>query len=588
MAGLGVFSGAWPVWDLDAARIGLAVVRACWLAGLLAAAGALLFRAMEPALPAAVSGRILRLILASLAFAGVAWLAWVALQAVVLVGPDHGGWAHPATLVSAVRQTAFGRAAVVQLALLAAAALTLRLGRWLPALLALAATAAQVAHLHAWAMASSVAIAAGLLHLLGAAGWLGGLLPLRIAVRHSPPALAAAAMRRFSRRAQWYVGLLAASALVQGWDLLGGLPGIVGTAYGWVAIAKLLLFAALLGFAIRHRWRLTPALARPEPGSVQRALVRSLGRQTFVGVLVIAAAALLGALPPGMHVQPVWPFALRPSLTGVQADAAVARAVLLAGAATLLALVLFGLAIASRILRWPALAAGTAILWFAVPHLSPLLARAYPTSFARSPTGFAATDIAEGAALYDAQCARCHAALAQTNAPDGDLFWWLSHGIPAANGHPAMPGFAGTLDEDARWQIIDVLRARAAGLTHAATSAWSPPMLAPDLDADCTGGRSLTLRDLRGKPVRLVFQAAAGPSPAPLPGGAAVTVFVPRPDATEAAGGDCIAADPSVFAAYALVTGLPADQLAGAEVLIDAAGRLTAVQRHTLQQGDIR
>ncbi len=34
---------------------------------------------------------------------------------------------------------------------------------------------------------------------------------------------------------------------------------------------------------------------------------------------------------------------------------------------------------------------------------------------------------------------------------DGELFWWLSHGIDSADGGQAMPGFSGVLDEDQRW-----------------------------------------------------------------------------------------------------------------------------------------
>jgi putative copper export protein len=45
--------------------------------------------------------------------------------------------------------------------------------------------------------------------------------------------------------------------------LIGGLPGLLGTGYGLVALAKIVLFAILLGFAASNRPHLTP---RPTGG----------------------------------------------------------------------------------------------------------------------------------------------------------------------------------------------------------------------------------------------------------------------------------------------------------------------------------
>jgi putative copper resistance protein D len=42
----------------------------------------------------------------------------------------------------------------------------------------------------------------------------------------------------------------------------------------------------------------------------------------------------------------------------------------------------------------------------------------------------------------------------------GDLFWWVSHGM----GEGVMPGFAGVLEPNQRWDVINFIRARAAGL----------------------------------------------------------------------------------------------------------------------------
>ncbi len=517
-----MLNGWGPIWELDALHIALAVARAGWLAAVFSVTGALLFHALEPGLPPAAVAQLQRLTRASFIVSGAGWLAWVCLQSLALTGPEAD------KLLPVLWQTSFGRAAALQLALLVIAKLTARLPRPIPAALALAASALQVSHLHGWAMEAAPGLLtfAALLHVLAAAAWLGSLLPLRISVRYSPPAHAAAILRRYSRRAAWLVAVLAGTAVIQGNELLGGLPGIVGTAYGWIVLAKLLLFAALLGYAAQNRWRLLPLLARPEPLDGQRRLNRSIMQETYAGFAAVCAAALLSCLQPGMHAQPVWPFAVRPVL----ADG------------------------------WR-------------PHLVP----AYPTSFYTSPAGFTAAAIAEGAELFPEQCGGCHATPGRSGASDGALFWWLAQGIPATATAKAMPGFAATLTDDERWQIIGYLRASDAGRRRAATGAWPPGLAAPGLDADCAGGRSVALHEMRDRPVRLVFAGGALP-----PADASVlTVLVPRPGATEASGGDCIASDPSVTAAYAIVTGQTAEQLAGSVVLIDAAGRLRGMLPRT-------
>ncbi len=309
--------------------------------------------------------------------------------------------------------------------------------------------------------------------------------------------------------------VLAGTALFQSSILIGGLPGWIGTGYGLVALAKIALFAVLLGFAARNRFRLTPALARPAGVAAKQALLRSIAGETGVGLLVVLAAGLLTSLPPAMHVQPLWPFAWRLSLDAVREDAdfrreAVLAALALGGAAVLLAAAL----VVRHWSRWAMGAVAVAIAWIAAPHLGLLLADAYPTYYWHSPTGFASASIAQGAALYPAHCASCHGTDGRGNGPaaaglpvppadltaahlwmhaDGELFWWLTHGIEAPDGRPAMPGFAAVLSEDQRWALIDWLRAHNAGLARAATGDWPLPVQAPGLEARCADAASVTL-----------------------------------------------------------------------------------------------
>jgi hypothetical protein len=157
---------------------------------------------------------------------------------------------------------------------------------------------------------------------------------------------------------------------------------------------------------------------------------------------------------------------------------------------------------------------------------------------------------------------------------DGELFWWLTHGIEAPEDGMAMPGFATVLSEDERWDLIDFIRAHNAGLTFRDTGAWTPPLQAPELQAQCTGDRTVTLADLRGGFVRLVIGPVAVQA---VPG---VTTILASPTA-QPADGVCVAGDEGLPHAYAIVSGQAADQLAGTEFLLDGAGWLRAMQRPT-------
>ena len=62
----------------------------------------------------------------------------------------------------------------------------------------------------------------------------------------------------------------------------------------------------------------------------------------------------------------------------------------------------------------------------------------------------------------------------------GDMYWWLTHGIPAAG----MPAFGAVLTEDERWDLINYIRALAAGeearMLSPAVIANRPRLAAPD------------------------------------------------------------------------------------------------------------
>jgi hypothetical protein len=291
----------------------------------------------------------------------------------------------------------------------------------------------------------------------------------------------------------------------------------------------------------------------------------------------------------------MWPFAERFSLVTVDEDADFRREVIEAALALAGAMALVLASLLARRLRLPSVIAAAVIGWFAVPHFSLLLVEANPYSFFRSPTGFGAQSIVQGASLYPTHCAACHGAeghgdgkLASTLPvppadltaghlwmhSDGDLFHWLTDGIVAPRGGQAMPGFARVLSEDERWALIDYARAHNAGTMMQAMGDWMPPVQAPAFDMQC-GMETRKLDDLRGRPVRLILGpiGTIGPQPG------MTTILATQAMNAVPAQGVCITHDDSVPVAYAIVGGTAPSLPPGTQFLIDADGWLRGLQR---------
>ncbi len=602
-----------PTFDIEGGLL-LALVRGAWDASLLSLLGTLAFRVLVAPRTLArageeVSTRVHQVLDGlgwwSLGVAGPALLAWGWLQAAEIA--DKGDLAALAAVGSG---TVFGHVLLLQLAgLCVTAALLSRSAParpWAALAAAAAITALHAGHGHALALEDgpSVLLAVSVVHLLAAGAWLGGLLPLLLVVRVAPARTGAAAARWFSPLGKWCVGLMAGTAVVQFLVLIGGLPGLLGTSYGWTAAAKLILFAVLFGFAWVNRYRFAPRLLGAAGEASRPVLRRSIAVQTGFGLLVVLAAAVLSSLPPSVHEQPVWPFPLRPSLVALSDPdlrGEVVRGTLeVAGGALL---VLVGMMLWRR--RMPALAAigaGLLVGSASASHLDLLLVEAYPTSYYASPTGFAATSISRGSALFPQNCASCHGADGRGDGPaaaglpvppadltaahlwehaDGELFWWLTHGIEAPEGGMAMPGFADRLTEDDRWALIDFIRAHNAGTGLRDTGSWATPVQAPGFGMTCPGRGAVTTEDLRGSVLHVVVPGPEGgpvppaPERSPVP---VVTVLlgdIPLP----AVPGACVNTDPVVRTAFAAISGVPAPQLDGAQFLVDPNGWMRAVQR---------
>lgn len=152
--------------------------------------------------------------------------------------------------------------------------------------------------------------ASDVVHLVAAAAWVGGLIPLLLLIAphvEMPPATRFHLIRRFSSLAVLAVIGLAASGVINTWFMLNGVRDLVVTAYGQLVLAKIVLFLAMLAFAAANRLWLTPRLAgrhgeAPPDNTALRLLCRFTTIEITLGVAVICVVALVGELPPAAHM----------------------------------------------------------------------------------------------------------------------------------------------------------------------------------------------------------------------------------------------------------------------------------------------
>ncbi|AGI69202.1 hypothetical protein OAN307_c37460 [Octadecabacter antarcticus 307] len=132
---------------------------------------------------------------------------------------------------------------------------------------------------------------AGLLivHLLAAAFWVAALAPLHRAVGGTDGAII---LHRFGIIASLTVGLLVVVGTTFAWFMTGSVAALLGTAYGWTLLLKLLLVTGLMGIAALNKWRLVPALVAGET-SAARSLRRSIRAEIFVVVIILIITATL-------------------------------------------------------------------------------------------------------------------------------------------------------------------------------------------------------------------------------------------------------------------------------------------------------
>jgi putative copper export protein/mono/diheme cytochrome c family protein len=581
-------------------------------------------------------GPLLRLLWVSAAVGLVSGVLWLLLQAAEMSGRTLGDAASAEIIGPALWRTQFGHVMLVRLVLalaLAGCLAALRPRQPLRVRIRLLQAASIPGALgfvalawagHAAASAEVVHLVADAAHLLAAGIWLGGLAGLAALLatagaRPEPAWLGviAQATRRFSLLGTASVATLLVSGIVNSWFLVGTVPALLGTAYGYLLLIKIALFGLMVGLAAVNRFRLTPLIGgrggqgrADSSASAIRRLRRNTLAEAALGVLVLVIVSALGTVPPGIHDQPWWPFPYRMTTEVVDAlelRGEIATAALAAGAGIALCLV----GALWRRHRWPAILVGLGlVVWFS-PSFGVLLVDAYPTTFYRSPVPYTTTSLVRGNRLYEEHCTQCHGARGKGDGEaagrlrvppanltdphvldhaEGDIFWWLTAGIPESS----MPGYARELSEDERWDVVNWVRTMpldglANGLTPqvAATAAVRAPDFAietADGQEDAAGSRAasgvrlLVLFTSPGSQARLAQLDAAR---ATLAEAGLEIVALPIAGTSDATPPSFVArADPSVAQCYRLIATLRRDRDSPLpthlELLIDGGGYLRA------------
>ncbi|WP_370305111.1 CopD family protein [Sinimarinibacterium flocculans] len=332
-------------------------------------------------------------------------------------------------------------------------------------------------------------LAPNVVHMLAVAAWFGALpswlLTTRAYARQPDRALPTEALARtltrFSRLAMGLMLVIVLSGIWLATRYIENSGDLLGTRYGYLVLGKLGLLTVALAFANRLRSRFLPALRDAGDNHCKRRRAGEAARQVAVelaaAVGVLSCAAWLAQTTPALHEpDPYWWLPFRWSLEATWAEPGL-RSWIVGGllvAAVGAAAVLQGRRLGWTRLGAAGLLAGAGTLGWA------LAVPAYPTTYKRSQVPYLTVSVASGRALYGEHCAACHGAGGRGDGPAGaslarppadlsephtalhtagDMYWWLTHGIPESG----MPPFGDRLSDDERWDLINFLRAFSEG-----------------------------------------------------------------------------------------------------------------------------
>lgn len=297
--------------------IDLTVVGLRWLqfAAAVLALGLPLFQAFGLSEPGRQSAR--RAAIIAGLFLSIAALGGLLAQTAMMAG----GWAaglDPAALGYVVQSTSLGMAHLVRagLALVGVVALVMGPGRRLGETVGILALSGAVASFawsgHGAASEGSLGLlhlAADIAHALAACVWIGalaGFCLLLIRPSTKEAGVTPRSLAGFASIGTVTVALLVITGLINAAFLIGaeGLGRVSSSTWGLLLIAKLALFAVMIGLAAHNRFTLTPALSRAVEAQADadpsvRRLRISICLEMLVGFALLGLVAAMGVqMPP--------------------------------------------------------------------------------------------------------------------------------------------------------------------------------------------------------------------------------------------------------------------------------------------------
>jgi copper transport protein len=139
-------------------------------------------------------------------------------------------------------------------------------------------------------------------HLSAVGVWIGGLVWLLVALgARGGAGSTREVVLRFSKLAGASLAVVVVTGVARSADELGGWRRLADSGFGRALDLKLVLFAGLVALAARNRYRLVPRFEAGQDDTPAAArLGRSVGGELGLAAAVLAAAALLSQLAPGV------------------------------------------------------------------------------------------------------------------------------------------------------------------------------------------------------------------------------------------------------------------------------------------------